>query len=131
MDDCSIVALYLRRNETAIRQTAEKYGIKAGDFVCIENPLGKCVERARISNEVPERVIHATHGWWYPEEDGEFPNLFGTWKSNVNKLIPMYKVGKLGYGAPFKNSLCSVTPLAENLDLDLKDFAERFGKLVY
>lgn len=26
MDDCSIVALYLRRNETAIRQTAEKYG---------------------------------------------------------------------------------------------------------
>ena len=26
MDDRSIVALYLRRDETAIRQTAEKYG---------------------------------------------------------------------------------------------------------
>ena len=26
MDDRSIVALYLRRDETAVRQTAEKYG---------------------------------------------------------------------------------------------------------
>ena len=89
-------------------KTARALGINAGDYVCIENPLGKCVERARISNEVPERVIHATHGWWYPEEEGEAPNLFGTWKSNVNKLIPMYKVGKLGYGAPYKNVLCKI-----------------------
>ncbi len=89
-------------------KTAAAHGIKAGDYVCIENPLGKCVERARISNEVPERVIHATHGWWYPEEDGEYPNLFGTWKSNVNKLVPMYKVGKLGYGAPYKNVLAKI-----------------------
>lgn len=88
--------------------TARALGINAGDYVCIENPLGKCVERARISNEVPERVVHATHGWWYPEEEGEAPNLFGTWKSNVNKLIPMYKVGKLGYGAPYKNVLCKI-----------------------
>ena len=89
-------------------KTAAAHGIKAGDYVCIENPLGKCVERARLSNEVPERVIHATHGWWYPEEDGEYPNLFGTWKSNVNKLVPMYKVGKLGYGAPYKNVLAKI-----------------------
>lgn len=89
-------------------KTAAAHGIKAGDYVCIENPLGKCVERARLSNEVPERVIHATHGWWYPEEDGEYPNLFGTWKSNVNKLVPMYKVGATGYGAPYKNVLAKI-----------------------
>ncbi len=43
-----------------------------------------------------------------PRRKASVPNLFGTWKSNVNKLIPMYKVGKLGYGAPYKNVLCKV-----------------------
>ena len=76
-------------------------------------------------------TVHAHHGWWFPEDDPEEPGLFGVWKSNCNCLVPHKQIGKLGYGAPFKNSLCSVTPLAENLDLDLKDFAERFGKLVY
>ena len=89
-------------------ETAKKLGINDGDYVCIENPLGKCVERARVSKEVDPRVVHAQHGWWYPEEEGEAPNLFGVWKSNINKLVPMYKVGKLGYGAPYKNLLCRV-----------------------
>ena len=88
--------------------TAARLGINDGDYVCIENPLGKCVERARVSKEVDERVVHAEHGWWYPEEDGEAPNLFGVWKSNVNRLVPMYKVGVTGYGAPYKNVLCKV-----------------------
>ena len=61
-----------------------------------------------MSNEVDERVVHAEHGWWYPEDDPEAPNLNGVWKSNVNRLIPMYKVGVTGYGAPYKNVLCKV-----------------------
>ena len=89
-------------------ETAAKYGINDGDYVCIENPLGKCVERARVSKEVDPRVVHAEHGWWYPEDDPEAPNLFGVWKSNINKLIPMYKVGVTGYGAPYKNVLCKI-----------------------
>ena len=89
-------------------KTAARLGINDGDYVCIENPLGKCVERARVSNEVDERVVHAEHGWWYPEDDPEAPNLNGVWKSNVNRLIPMYKVGVTGYGAPYKNVLCKV-----------------------
>ncbi|WP_302319972.1 molybdopterin dinucleotide binding domain-containing protein, partial [Gordonibacter pamelaeae] len=89
-------------------KTAAAHGIKAGDYVCIENPLGKCVERARVSNEVPERVVHAEHGWWYPEDDPEYPELYGVWKSNINKLVPMYKVGATGYGAPYKNVLAKI-----------------------
>ena len=89
-------------------KTAKELGINSGDWVMIENPLGKCCERARVSNEVDERVVHATHGWWFPEQEGEAPNLFGVWKSNINRLIPMYKVGKLGYGAPYKNVLCKI-----------------------
>jgi anaerobic selenocysteine-containing dehydrogenase len=89
-------------------ETAKKLGINDGDYVCIENPLGKCVERARVSKEVDPRVVHAEHGWWYPEDEAEAPNLFGVWKSNINRLIPMYKVGITGYGAPYKNVLCKV-----------------------
>ena len=98
-------------------KTAEEYGIKAGDYVCIENPLGKCVERARVSNEVPERVVHAEHGWWYPEQDGEEPNLFGVWKSNFNSLVPHFNVGKLGFGAPYKGVMCNVRRV-RSLDQD-------------
>ena len=89
-------------------ETAAKYGINNGDYVCIENMYGKCVERARVTKEVDPRVVHAAHGWWFPEEDGEAPNLFGTWKANINKLLPGFKVGKLGYGAPYKNLLCKI-----------------------
>ncbi len=94
-------------------KTAAEHGINDGDWVLIENQFGKCCERARVSYEVSERVIHATHGWWYPEQDGEFPNFFGVWKSNINKLIPMYKVGKLGYGAPYKGVLCKISKVAD------------------
>lgn len=88
--------------------TAAKYGINDGDYVCIENPLGKCVEHARVTKEVDPRVVHAAHGWWFPEDDPEFPGLYGTWKANINKLIPGFKVGKLGFGAPYKNALCKI-----------------------
>lgn len=94
-------------------KTAKKYGINSGDWVLIENVYGKCCERARVSNEVEERVVHAQHGWWFPEQDAESPNLFGVWKSNINRLIPMYKVGKLGYGAPYKNVLCKITKVTD------------------
>jgi anaerobic selenocysteine-containing dehydrogenase len=94
-------------------KTAESYGINDGDWVLIENPYGKCCERARVSNEVAERVVHAQHGWWFPEQDKEAPNLMGVWKSNINRLIPMYKVGKLGYGAPYKNVLCKITKVTD------------------
>jgi anaerobic selenocysteine-containing dehydrogenase len=89
--------------------TAAAAGIADGDMVRIENPLGACVQRARVSKEVPERVIHAEHGWWFPEKAGEAPGLYGTWQSNINKLVPMYKVGRLGYGAPYKNVLARIS----------------------
>ena len=96
-------------------ETAAKYGIADGDWVKIENMYGSCVEKARVSWEVQPRVVHATHGWWYPEQEGEAPNLFGVYKSSINSLIPMGYVGKLGYGAPYKNMICTISK-AESLD---------------
>ena len=104
-------------------KAAKELGINDGDWVIAENPFGRAALRARVSYEVQEHVVHAQHGWWFPEQEGEAPNLFGVWKSNINRLIPMYKVGKLGYGAPYKNMLCKVYK-ADGPDAAVDDPAE-------
>lgn len=89
-------------------EAAKAYGIEEGDWVAIENPLGRCVEKAHLVPCVDPRVVHATHGWWFPEQDGEEPNLYGLWKSSVNSLIPHRAIGKMGFGAPYKNVMCKI-----------------------
>lgn len=91
--------------------TAAKYGIKEGDWVCMENPYGKAVEKAHLTQIVHPNVVNAAHGWWYPEQDGEEPNLYGVWKSNINSLVPHHAVGKIGFGAPFKCIVCKIYPV--------------------
>ena len=91
--------------------TAAKYGIQDGQWVEIWNQYGKCREKAVVSPVVDPRVIHAEHGWWYPEQDGEAPNYFGVWKSQINNLMPHEHIGKLGLGAPYKCLLCNIKPV--------------------
>jgi anaerobic selenocysteine-containing dehydrogenase len=88
--------------------TAEKLGIREGDWVVIENMFGKAKERAQFSPGIDPRVVHAQHGWWYPEKPAAEPSLFGVWESNINTLIPHKHIGKLGFGGPFKSILCKV-----------------------
>lgn len=82
--------------------TAAELGIKDGDEVTIENPWGTAHEIAKVTPSVRRDVVSAAHGWWYPEEDGEEPHLYGVWKSNVNSLVPHRVLGKMGFGAPYK-----------------------------
>ena len=89
-------------------ETAALYGIEEGDWVCIENPLGKAIEKAHVTPIIDPRVIHAQHGWWFPEQDPEAPNLSGVWKANINSLVPHRAIGRIGFGAPFKNVLCKI-----------------------
>lgn len=90
-------------------EDAEKYGISEGDWVAIENMFGRAIEKAHIVTTIKPGVVHAQHGWWFPEQDGEAPNLFGVMKSSINSLIPNFHTSKLGYGAPYKNVMCSIT----------------------
>lgn len=71
-------------------------------------PLGCAIEKAQITTIIDPRVIHAQHGWWYPEQDAEEPNLNGLWKTSINSLIPHRAIGKMGFGAPYKNVMCSI-----------------------
>lgn len=89
-------------------KTARSIGISNGEWVWVENWLGKQIFKAKVTPIVPPEMVMAAHGWWYPEEDGAEPSLFGVWKSNINQLIPMGCQGKDGLGAPLKSLLCKV-----------------------
>ena len=79
-------------------ETAAKYGIEDGGWVEIENQFGHCREKARVTPTVDPRVVHAQHGWWFPEQDGEAPNYFGVFKAQINNLMPHEHMGKTRIG---------------------------------
>jgi len=89
-------------------ETAKQLAIKDGDSVWVENWLGKCKRKAKVTPIVHPKIVMVTHGWWFPEKPGPEPSLFGVWEVNINQLIPMGYTGKSGHGSPFKNMLCKV-----------------------
>jgi anaerobic selenocysteine-containing dehydrogenase len=95
-------------------EMAEKLGIKDVDWVYIESRYGKCKQRARLSEGIHSGVVHAQHGWWFPEKPGPEPSLFGVWESNINLLLPSGWTGKSGFGYPFKTQMCRVYKIGES-----------------
>jgi anaerobic selenocysteine-containing dehydrogenase len=93
-------------------ETAAKYGIKDGDWVWIENRMGKVKQKARLTPIIDPRVVNADHAWWFPEKPAEEPSLFGVWESNVNQLVPLLP-GKSGFGGNYKSLLCKIYKVAE------------------
>jgi anaerobic selenocysteine-containing dehydrogenase len=89
-------------------ETAAALGISEGDWICIENMFGKAREKVTLTETIHPKVVHATHGWWYPEQDATEPNLFGVWKSNINTLLPHKCISKLGFGSIHKDMICKV-----------------------
>ena len=91
-------------------KTAEKHGIEHGEWVTVENWMGSCRLKAKVTPIIPEWMVMAEHGWWFPEKEGAEPSLHGAWESNINKLIPMGYQGDDGLGAPIKHMLCRIKP---------------------
>ncbi len=63
--------------------TARSLGIESGDWVWIESRRGRIKQRALVIDGIDPRVIHAQHGWWFPEKE---PPAYGFTESNVNLL---------------------------------------------
>jgi len=63
--------------------TASRLGIVSGDWVWIENLRGRIRQRAKLTDGIHPGVIHAQHGWWFPEKE---PPEYGFTESNVNVL---------------------------------------------
>ena len=89
-------------------ETADKYGIKDGDWVWIENLQGKVKQVAKVDPGIDPRVVHGEHAWWFPEKEAAEPTLFGVFESNINVLTTQCTTGPSGYGAPLKNTICKI-----------------------
>ncbi len=89
-------------------KTAREQGISHGEWIWIENWMGRVKYKAKLTAVVPEWMIMLAHGWWFPEKKPAEPSLYGVWESNVNQLIPMHEQGKDGMGAPIKHSMCKI-----------------------
>ena len=89
-------------------ETAASHSIGNGEWMWIENWMGRARYKAKLTPVVPEWMIMASHGWWFPEKEAAEPSLFGVWESNINQLIPMNHQGKDGQGAPIKHSMCRI-----------------------
>lgn len=111
-------------------KTAQEKHIADGQWVRVWNMFGEALMKAKVTDAVDEKTIHGQHGWWFPEESGDEPNLYGTFRSQINNLCPNGHMGKLGFGAPNKCMCCDVEPIAESYDTDMQEIWEKFGKLV-
>ena len=90
--------------------TAKELGIKDGDWVWIESPRGRVKQKCQVFEGIDPRVVHAQHGWWFPEEDGAEPSLHGIWKSNINVLTndDPDVCNRISGGWPLRGLLCKV-----------------------
>jgi len=91
-------------------EIAKGLSIKDGDWVWIETDRGRIKQKCQYFSGIDPRVIHAQHGWWFPEEDGAEPLLHGVWKSNCNVLIDDNPdiCNPISGGWPLRGFLCKV-----------------------
>ena len=108
-------------------EDAEKYGIKDGEWTWVENWHGRFRQIAKVTPRVAPGVIHAEHGWWFPEQEGSEPNLFGTFDSNPNNVLTPFVYGHGGVGAPIKNSIVKIYPYKEGDVLPTSQVLEHGG----
>ena len=91
-------------------ETAEKLGVTEGEWVWVENMLGRAKRTVKITPIVDPRVVSCDHGWWLPEAEPE--ELYDVFDVNINQLIPM-SCGKSGFGANYKTSICKIYKIEE------------------
>ena len=62
--------------------TAAPLGIRNGEWVIISTLRGSIRMKALLTTAIRPDVVNVEHGWWFPENKGDF----GVWESNVNIL---------------------------------------------
>jgi anaerobic selenocysteine-containing dehydrogenase len=93
-------------------EAAEKFGVKAGDWVWVENSMGRAKRKIEITPILHPRVVNADHAWWFPEAEAAEPNLYNLWDLAINQLVP-FLPGKSGFGGNYKALLCRIYKVAE------------------
>ncbi len=92
--------------------TAAELGVRDGDWVWIENRLGRARRVISITPAIHPKVVNADHAWWKPETEGAEPNLYELWDLAINQLVP-FLPGKSGFGGNYKSLLCKIYKVEE------------------
>ncbi len=66
-------------------QTAQKYGLREGEWIYIETETGKITQKLALDPDLDPRVVNASFGWWFPDDPDDY---YGLHKSNINVLVP-------------------------------------------
>lgn len=90
--------------------TAAKYGIKDGDWVWMEGPMGRAKRKAKLTPQMDRRMVSCDHGWWFPEGDPE--KFYDVFDLNINNTLPWIP-GKSGFGSNYKSSICKIYKVQE------------------
>ena len=85
--------------------TAAKYGIKDGDWVWMEGPMGRAKRKAKLTVQMDRRIVSCDHGWWFPEGDPD--KFYDVFDLNINNTLPWIP-GKSGFGSNYKSSICKI-----------------------
>lgn len=64
-------------------EKGNEVGIADGDWMWIETPVGRAKFKCRYFRGLDPLVVHAEHGWWFPEEHS--PD--DLWRSNINAVL--------------------------------------------
>jgi len=95
-------------------QTAKEYGIYDGEWIYLENDMGRVKRKARLSLTVHPKMIHTEHGWWLPELPGPEPDLFGVWDYQINQIIPGPQHSVSGFGGgQYKTTLVRLVKMGQ------------------
>jgi anaerobic selenocysteine-containing dehydrogenase len=89
--------------------TAREMGIDAGNWVWVETPKvkGERVKlRARLTPDIDPRVVHAEHGWWFPEDAGPEHGCFNSSISVV--LSDESPKDPICGSVPLRGTLCRI-----------------------
>ena len=86
-------------------------------------PVGEILEDGPLEFDV--NGTHIRNGYVKTDHADE-QGLYGLWRSNVNDLVSNHYNSRLGYGGPYKCNCCSITPLKDSFDTDMKLVEEKF-----
>lgn len=109
------------------QRTADKYGVRQGEWAWIENDQGRFKQIVEINAGVKDGVITTEHGWWFPEDDVESPTYCRAFDSNANNCTDAELSGPYGVSSPTKNMLVTMYPVKEGDVTPTEQVVERGG----
>ena len=82
-------------------------------------------KKEKIFKGIDPNVVHAQHGWWFPDEE-DTPD-HGNWRSNANALTSMQPPYCNAMGTyQLRALLCKVLPVEESEEPWRPDLPEKF-----